>query len=785
MAEALVGGAVLSATLQVRAPISTSTDSFDSEIESKLVEMIDMSFFQRSNAKPSRFVMHDLLHDLAESVVGDFYYRLKDGKPHSISEKVRHFSYVQGQFDGFEKFKIGELPHSIGNLIHLRFLDLSNTLVNHLPESVCTLYLSGTNLKEMPMQMSRLKDLQQLTAFVVGKCSGSGINELKELHRLHGTISISGFANEFASELLTLTNLKELKVERCPRLLSFSELVLQLPKEMSNCYASLERLTLDGCESLISLPLEAYDYVKAVDEAQKLTETLESLCLDRDGEECELLRRAHDVVHMAMVRLEEEFRHMLVQKRQLFEREDVSFRSSKGDVENEWSVMSFGDESFESFRSSIEDAENKGSVSSFWDSLSGSSSEDSVIHLVHPSVIPDLKCIAKLMFASSYDRECTQAFISVQKDALDDCLFMLEVEKLSIEDVLKMEWGALNSQIRRWIWAMKIFVRVHLACEKRLSDQIFGGVDLHSSICFIEASQSSMLQLLNFAKAIAGGPHQPEKLLRILDMYEVLANLIPDIDALYPYETDSHVRNECQDVLRQLGYCVKATFVEFENLVASNTSTTPFPGGGIHPLTRYIMNYINFLTEYGETLNLILKDSGKENTVSFSPDLNPTEEDNSSGRSSFCVSPTVSFSPDLDSTEEDNSSARSSFCVSPTALHFRSLISILLCNLDDKSKLYEEDSLRHLFLMNNIHYMTQKVKHSELRTILGDEWIREHVRKFQQQAMNYERATWSSILSLLMDEGIRSSNSVSRTLLKERMQGFYVAFEEVAGVDHV
>ncbi|KAI8534111.1 hypothetical protein RHMOL_Rhmol10G0063100 [Rhododendron molle] len=51
-------------------------------------ELLSRSFFQRSNAKPSRFVMHDLLHDLAESVVGDFYYRLKDGKPHSISEKV-------------------------------------------------------------------------------------------------------------------------------------------------------------------------------------------------------------------------------------------------------------------------------------------------------------------------------------------------------------------------------------------------------------------------------------------------------------------------------------------------------------------------------------------------------------------------------------------------------------------------------------------------------------------------------------------------------------------------
>ncbi|GMP41861.1 hypothetical protein CsSME_00011810 [Camellia sinensis var. sinensis] len=47
----------------------------------------------------------------------------------------------------------------------------------------------------MPMQMSRLKGLQHLTNFVVGKCSGSGINELKEFHNLFATLTISGLQN--------------------------------------------------------------------------------------------------------------------------------------------------------------------------------------------------------------------------------------------------------------------------------------------------------------------------------------------------------------------------------------------------------------------------------------------------------------------------------------------------------------------------------------------------------------------------------------------------------------
>ncbi|CAL5372272.1 unnamed protein product [Camellia sinensis] len=486
---------------------------------------------------------------------------------------------------------------------------------------------------------------------------------------------------------------------------------------------------------------EAYGYVKAVDETRKLIERLESLCLSRDSDENGILRRAHDVLQTAMVRLDEEFRHMLVQNRQPFEPEHVSFRSSEEDVVDENSFVSFGDDS-------VEDVLQRDSISR--------GSEEFIIDLVHQAVIPDLKCIANLMFDSNYDRECMQAYISVRKDALDDCLFILEVEKLSIEDVMKMEWGSLNSKIRRWIRAMKIFVRVYLASEKWLCDQIFGDLDSISSICFAEASRASMLQLLNFGEAIAVGPHQPEKLFRVLDMYEVLADLGPDIDALYTNDIGSSVRTECQDVLRRLGDCVKATFLEFEHAVASNISTNAFAGGGIHHLTRYVLNYMKTLTDYSASLNLLLKDPKIEDTVSFSPDLNPVNE-------------------------EDDASGSTSNCVSPMSLHFRSLISILECNLDDKSKLYKDDSLRHLFLMNNIHYMAQKVKSCELRNTLGDEWIRKQNWKFQQHAMNYERATWSSILSLLREEGIYNSgsNSISKTLLKERLQSFYVSFEEV------
>ncbi|KAE8709988.1 Serine carboxypeptidase-like 25 isoform 1 [Hibiscus syriacus] len=434
---------------------------------------------------------------------------------------------------------------------------------------------------------------------------------------------------------------------------------------------------------------EAVDYLNAVDEAVKLKERLENQCSD-SKEEKDLLRRACDVLQMAMQRLEEEFKHMLVHHRQPFEPQNTLFRSS----EDDGSLVSLRDDSVR-------------------------------IDSVHPDVIPDLKCIASLMFKSNYGLECCRAYVLVVKKALAECLFNLEMEKLSIEDVLNMEWGALYSKIKRWIRTMKVFIRPYLASEKWLCDQVLADLGSGNLGMFVEAAKDSMLQLLNFAHAVSMGSRQPEKLVRILDMYEVLADLLPDIDALFVDEAGSSIRTESHEVFKRLGDFIMAAFHEFETAIATNMSTSSLAGGGIHHLTRYVMNYILLLADYKNTL----KDfSGSCCTMS---------------------------------------------------LHLRSLASALEAKLDEKSKLYKDPSLQHFFLMNNIHYMAQKVKNSELRLIFGDDWIRKRNWKFQRHAMDYERATWSSVLSLLKGESDSSSGSISGTLLKERLRRFYAAFEEV------
>ena len=158
--------------------------------------------------------------------------------------------------------------------------------------------------------------------------------------------------------------------------------------------------------------------------------------------------------------------------------------------------------------------------------------EEFIIDLVQPFTVSQLKQIANLMFISGYGSECSRTYISVRRDALDECLSILEMEKLSIEDMLKSEFQSLKSKIKRWTEN----ICSCLASEKRLTVQLSGELGTVSFVCFAE---NSMLQLLNFGKAKSVGLHEPEKLSPVLDMYMALVDLLPDIDSLYSTEDSS------------------------------------------------------------------------------------------------------------------------------------------------------------------------------------------------------------------------------------------------------
>ncbi|KAL5987848.1 hypothetical protein ACLOJK_035604 [Asimina triloba] len=356
-------------------------------------------------------------------------------------------------------------------------------------------------------------------------------------------------------------------------------------------------------------------------------------------------------------RLKEVLSRILIQNKLPLEHERLSFQSSDNDM---------------SFVELI--------------AFDGTQVKEDIIDLVHPNAISDLKRIAEVMFASGYDAECCEAYICIRKNALQECLRVLEVEKL-------VDWRSLNSKIKKWIRAVKILVTVYLASEKRLAHEIFGVFGSVGQTYFIEASKGLILQLLSFGKAVATKNHSPENIVPILYMYEGLLGLLSNIQVLFLYEVDSAVGTETREILSGLGDSVRRSLNEFKYAVGKNESSSPFAGSGVHHLTMDVMNYLQTLTNPSDTLNILLKCGG------------PQEGDRDD-RSPLSSIGNISI--------EDDSEWSSSSYGLPIAWYIQSTISVLESNLESNSQLYTDVSLKHIFLMNNIDYMAQKLEESKL-----------------------------------------------------------------------
>nr|XP_029145880.1 putative disease resistance protein At3g14460 [Arachis hypogaea] len=254
-------------------------------------ELVARSLIRRS-VDGQHFEMHDLINDLATMVSSPYCKRCEDQKAVENLNKIRHLSYDKYMFNHFgeldslhglkglrtlialplpfdngylkhylangvlhellvalkqlrvlslsEYRNITVLPNSIGDLKHLRHLNLSYTGIKMLPPAICKLYnlqtlllsdcwyltelpeemgklvnlrrldIDGTKLQEMPVEIAKLENLQSLSRFIVSKQqNGMKLAEMRKFPHLQGKLCISKLENVIDPSDACQANLKE------------------------------------------------------------------------------------------------------------------------------------------------------------------------------------------------------------------------------------------------------------------------------------------------------------------------------------------------------------------------------------------------------------------------------------------------------------------------------------------------------------------------------------------------------------------------------------------------
>ncbi|XP_010462309.1 PREDICTED: exocyst complex component EXO70A1-like isoform X1 [Camelina sativa] len=499
-------------------------------------------------------------------------------------------------------------------------------------------------------------------------------------------------------------------------------------------------------------------YLRAVDEVQR---HISSISVS------DQVKAATSTIQIAMARLEDELRNILISQTSTFEPDSLlldsslsssSFASSsRTELDDDYSVTTCDEDEEQQQQVDLvlPDGSDSGSRRLSRSRRSNSKSTSSIreIDLVSPEAVSDLRSIAQRMIGAGYSRECLQVYGNVRKTAMETMFKQLGIVKIGIGDVQRLDWEAVEVKIRRWIRAAKVCVRVVFASEKRLCEQIFEGT-VEETTCFMEIVKGSALQLFNFPEAISISRRSPEKLFKILDLHDALTDLLPDMEEIFDSSSSEAILVQSTEIQSRLAEAARGILTEFENAVFREPSVVPVPGGTIHPLTRYVMNYLNLISDYKETLiDLIMTKPCRG--------LECTNDRNN---------------PDMDISQLEG--------ISPLALHMIWTMVMLQFNLEEKSLHYKDEPLSHIFVMNNVHYIVQKVKSSpELMELIGDKYLRKLTGIFRQAATKYQRATWVRVLNSLRDEGLHVSGSfssgVSKSALRERFKAFNTMFEEV------
>ncbi|VAH65541.1 unnamed protein product [Triticum turgidum subsp. durum] len=461
---------------------------------------------------------------------------------------------------------------------------------------------------------------------------------------------------------------------------------------------------------------DADAFLEAVDD---LIGTVQEL--DAAGTNRGLLDRADELLSRCMARLEDEFRALIERPDDAAPAAPGGFDSEQSDDEDYDADDGYGDEPIPIAKP----------VTDF----------DVVIDALPPGSVSDVHQIARRMVDAGFGRECAEAYAAARRGFIDESVARLGIRSRTSDEVHSLPWEELEFDIARWIPAFKMVFRILIPSERRLPDRVFEGLAPYGDLAFVAAVRTQALQLISFGDAVAAASRAPERLFRVIDMYEAVRDLLPDLDPVFADPYSAALRAEVSAVCNTLGSSIKGIFMELENLIRRDPARVAVPGGGIHPITRYVMNYLRAACGSRQTLEEVMEgDLGALGVTAIAVD------------------------PDRPT--------------SSLAVHIAWIMDVLHKNLESKSKIYRDPPLASIFLMNNGKYVIHKVNDSELGVLLGDDWMKQMLSRVRRWSMEYQRGAWAKVMSVLQTGGSGFSGLPPKAML-QKLQMFNGYLEEI------
>ncbi|CAA7041405.1 unnamed protein product [Microthlaspi erraticum] len=437
------------------------------------------------------------------------------------------------------------------------------------------------------------------------------------------------------------------------------------------------------------------------------------------------LAQAQTLMQIAMTRLEKEFFQILSSNRDRLDPESVSGQSSISSNSEFEDVMQSDDDD--------DDEEMKKAGESI-----------TQVEKASAVVMSDLKAIAESMISCGYGKECVKIYKRIRKSIVDEGLSLLGIEIYKGSRFHRTDWVTLEHMIKNWIKAAKIGVATLFRGEKLLCDHVFSASNSTRESCFYEIANEAATNLFKFPEFVAKEKKSHERIFSLMDLQAAISDLWQDVEMIFHFDSVSGVKAQALVSLQKLKVSIHSALTDFESTILKDSTKAITPGGGIHKLTRSTMSFISSLSKHSSVLSEILADHPLPRNTRLLEAYVRT--------------------PSLEDEEQDHA----------LSVHFAWLILVLLCRLDTKAEHYKDVSLSYLFLANNLHFIIETVRSSQLSDLLGDDWLSKHDDKLSAYAGNYEIAAWSNVFMSLPEEPTDLSPEEAKIYFRR----FHTAFEE-------
>lgn len=309
----------------------------------------------------------------------------------------------------------------------------------------------------------------------------------------------------------------------------------------------------------------------------------------------------------------------------------------------------------------------------------------------------------------------------------------------TLEDIDEMEWESLETSISLWIQHLEVAVKSVLVSEKTLSNRVLSNIQQGIMIwpeCFIKIADKIMAVFFRFGEGVARSNREPQKLFKLLDMFEALETLEPEFTQVFDGESGTDICTRFRELEKLLVHASTRVFWEFGLQIEGNHDGLPPPQDGSVPkLVRYAINYLKNLTvdSYSSPMAKVLK----------------IEHLWKGGI--------------LSNAENDQDLLKDAIS---------NVMEAIQRNIESKKLRYKDKVLAHIFSMNTYWYIYMRTRNTELGKVLGDSYMKKRYRSVaEESAYLYQKQAWGGLVRLLeREEGRRESN---------RMEAFLAGFDEM------